>query len=72
MNGFPFTSADLSPFNQWGGAAWIANDINSTILKARNNTSANVYKNKSGTPDTLDAAELSGVYFVGSLSYRSA
>tara|TARA_B100000497_G_scaffold46438_1_gene53781 strand:- start:463 stop:1512 length:1050 start_codon:yes stop_codon:yes gene_type:complete len=72
MQGFPFTAADLSPFNQWAGGAWISNDINSTLLKARNNTVAVMYKNKSGTPETLDAAELSGVYFVGSVSYRSA
>lgn len=72
MQGFPFASADLSPFNQWGGSAWISNDINSTLLKSRNTTTAIVYKNKSGTPETLDAAELSGVYFVGSVSYRTA
>jgi hypothetical protein len=71
VSGFPFISTYLDPYNQWGGAVWVQNDINSTLLKPANNTVAYLYKNKSGTPAISNAAELNDAYCVGSVSYRT-
>ena len=71
LTGFPYTSANLTAFNQWAGNAWFQSDTSITPLMGNNVASAALYKNKSGTPATLLASDIHNRYWVGSISYRA-
>jgi len=71
LSGLPFASANLNGFAQSAGSAWFTGTANVTPLVSNNAATAVIWKNNTAASN-LNAVDVSGHYFVGTVFYRAS
>ena len=71
LSGLPFASANLNAFAQSAGSVWFTGTANVTPLVSNNAATAVIWKNNTAASN-LNAVDVSGHYFVGTVFYRAS